>query len=611
MKELKGILRINRAGFGTIESTKFKKKIKVDKKDLNLNFDGNKVTFEILRETTTNCYAKVTSLPDFKNRIFVGIIHHFYKEDIFVFNAKFGKSHLILCKSKVKDKLCDNDFVKYKITKIKDNNLYGKIIERFGDFNNDDALTKYLINSFNLPTEFSKKVLMKADKTANRYHNDYQSEIQNRKDLRSFTTFTIDPNGARDLDDAISIIKNDNGFKIYIHIADVSYFLKKHNAVDKEAIKRSFSVYLPKQVIRMLPPILSEKYCSLLPDSDKYAVTTEVDIDNLGNIIEWVSYKSIIRSCYKFTYEEVYDILEHNIEFKNLNLINDLKNLKTVSSLLAKKRLKLPEMRYSEEKGVITLGYSDYTHQMIEEVMILNNILVAKTLSARNIDYPSRCHPSPSVESNSTTIGLINLLNNTNLNFGVDSLQKIVDCDDFTLRLFNLHCIQRILTKAKYSVEDEGHWALNLNYYSHFTSPIRRTPDLISHRLLFGDSYSDKQMNDMLEQVNENENYYQKIDFLIEKFRMIRFLNKTNAINNVYKAIITDVRKPTIVVFIPEIFYIYSMHVADFSKDKLTYDENTRSYKGSININIGNIIELRLEKIISCMLELKFWLIKK
>jgi ribonuclease R len=610
MKELKGILKINRSGFGVIECNKFKKKIKVDKKDLNLNFDGNKVTFEIINETKYTCYAKVTSLPDFKNRVFVGIIHHFYKEDIFVFNTKFGKSHLVLCKSKVKEKLNDNDFIMYKITKIKDQKFYGTIIEKFGDFYDDNALTKYLIKSFNLSTEFSKKVLMKADKTVNRYHNDYNMEIENRNDLRSFTTFTIDPNGARDLDDAISIFRNENGFKVYIHIADVSYFLKKNNAIDKEAIKRSFSVYLPKQVIRMLPPILSENYCSLLPDSDKYAVTTEVDIDNSGNVLKWNIYKSIIRSCYKFTYEEVFDILEDKVNFENKILLNDLIALKDLSFLLAKKRLKLPEMRYSEEKGTITLGYSDYTHQMIEEVMILNNILAAKTLSDRNIKYPSRHHPSPSLESNETTIGLINLLNSCNINFSVDSLQKIVDCDDFNKRLFNLHCIQRILTKATYDTDNEGHWALNLNYYSHFTSPIRRTPDLISHRLIFGDTYSEKQMSDMLNQVNENENYYQKIDFLVEKFKMIRFLNKTNAINKIYNAVIMDVRKPTIVVFIPEIFYIYSMHVADFSKEKLVYDENSRSYSGSVNIHIGDVIRLKLEKIINCMLELKFWLVK-
>ena len=609
MKEYKGTLKLNRAGFGTIDCTKLKKKIKVDKKDLNLNFDGNKVTFEILRETSTNYYAKITSLPDFKNRIFVGVIHHFYKEDIFVFNSKFGKSHLVLCKSKVKEHLKDNDFVKYQITKIKDNKFYGKIIERFGDFYNDDALTKYLINSFNLPTEFSKKVLMKAEKTVNRYHQDFDSEIKNRQDLRNLVTFTIDPIGARDLDDAISILKLDNCYKVYIHIADVSYFLKKHNAVDKEAIKRSFSVYLPKQVIRMLPPILSENYCSLLPDSDKYAVTTEVDIDFNGNVLEWNTYKSIIKSCYKFTYEDVYDILENKVNFENEILFRDLNFLKDISFSLAKKRLKLPEMRYSEQKKTITLGYSDYTHQMIEELMILNNILVAKTLSARNIEYPSRYHPSPNFESNSTTIELINLMNNLNINFEIDNLQGIVDCNDFTLRLFNLHCIQRILTKAVYSAENEGHWALNLKYYSHFTSPIRRTPDLISHRLIFGDTYSVKQMDDMLDQVNENENYYQKIDFLVEKFRMVRFLNKINAINNKYDGVIMDVRQPTIVVFIPGIFCIHSMHVSEFSKEKLEYDENTRSYRGKVNISIGNVIKLRLDKIINSMLELKFRLL--
>ena len=604
MTELNGILKITQFGFGIIDCKKIKKRIKVDKKDLNLNFDGSTVTFEIINETELNCHAKITSLPDFKNKIFVGIIHHFYKEDILVLNSKLTKSNLVLC-NPPKFEISDNNFVKFEITKLKDNKFYGNIIENLGDFYDDNALTQYLIETFNLQTEISEKVLIKADKAVNRYHQDFKSEEIKRKDLRNLVTFTIDPNGARDLDDAISIVKQNNIYKIYIHIADVSYFINKYNSIDKDASNRSFSIYLPKQVIRMLPPILSENYCSLLPDNDKFAVTTEVDVDLDGNILEWNTYKSIIRSCYKFTYDEVYDILEKKVEFDKDYLIDHLLNLKDISFKLAKKRLKLPSIRYDEENKCISLSYSDYTHQMIEEVMILNNILVAKTLSSKNINYPSRYHPTPLPESNNSIINMINFHNNIELNFGIDSLQKIVDSDNNNLRLLNLFCIQRILTKAKYTYEEEGHWALNLNHYSHFTSPIRRMSDIISHRLIFGEIYSDKQMSDILENINKNEKNYQKIDFLVEKFRLIRFLNKINAVGNIYNSIITDVRSPTITVFIPEIFYSYDMHVADFSKERLVYDENSKSYSGKININMGDIIKLKLEKIINSTLELK------
>lgn len=588
-----GRLFITKLGFGIIECSKIDKKIKVDKKNLNFNFDDSYVKFKILKEKDYICYAKIISLPNFKNEIFAGIIHKL-KKDIFVYNSKIGKSNLILCESKLKN-FKDNDFVLFKINKIKNKKFYGIIIEKIGEYNDDNALTNYLIKLYNLELEFPKKVLLKADKVVNRYHDEFKTEVQKRKDLRFLCTFTIDPNGARDLDDAVSIFRNKNGFKIYIHIADVSYFLKKNNSIDQEAINRSFSVYLPKKVIRMLPPILSENYCSLLPDTDKYAVTTEVNIDNNGNVIDWQTYKSIINSCYKFTYEEVYNILEGKIKLENLKLLNDLKDLKDLSHLLEKKRLKLPDIKYSEEEKKIMLSYSDYTHKMIEELMILNNILVAKTLSKRNIKYPSRYHPTPNYENNIKTIELINLLNKSDINLGISSLQSIVDCDEKRLRLFNLHCIQRLLTKAKYSIDNEGHWALNLSHYSHFTSPIRRLPDLISHRLIFDDSYSDDKLLEILNIVNENENNYQKIDFLIEKFIMIRFLDNINALDSIYDAIIMDIKNSDVIIFIPDIFYIHSMLLSEIS-DQIC--------------KIGNKIHVKLIRIIKSTLELKFIYIK-
>lgn len=596
MRQLIGILHIKKYGYGFIDNSGLKKSVKVSKKDIGLNYDGSEVKFEIIKETDKSYFARILTKPDYKNRIFCGIIHHFYKHDAFVYNVKLGKSNLILCKLKRDDKYKENDLVKFKITKTKDDRFYGKIIKKFGDFNDDKALTEFLITSYNLPTEFPKKVLKKANKSVNRYNRELTTERENRKDLTKLITFTIDPERARDLDDAISISKTEEGYKVHVHIADVTYFVRKNVSIDVEAIKRSFSVYLPATVIRMLPPILSENHCSLLPNGDKYAVTTEIDIDDKGEVIRWDIYKSIINSCCKFAYEEVFDILENN---KNVKLLNELKLLKEVAKKVSKKRLKLPQKIYNEKTRQIDLVYSDYSHSMIEEMMILNNSLVARTLNDRDIKYPARYHQKPDVSKNSDTMGLLSSINNISVDTSIDKLQKIVDCENEEIRLFNLFGIQRLLTKAKYSIDTEGHWALNLLYYSHFTSPIRRMPDIISHRLIFGEKYKDDKLNKILDIINDNELNYQKIDFLMDDFKLIRFLKKCKCVGNIYQAIVTRVNNQNITVFIPKLFYIYEMHISDFSKKE---DNKIQRH----NIITGMIIKLKLERIISSFLELKF-----
>ena len=322
MNELKGILKITKYGFGLIINNSTTK-IKIDKKDLNNNFNGDEVTYIIVKEDEKIQYAKIISEPNYKDREFNGIVHHTYKEDVFIYNFDIGRNNLVLCDCMMTDKnkdknitkyLNNNNFVKFMITKYKNNLFYGKVIEDYGSFYDNNGLSKYIIDFYKLNSEFSDKVIKKSEKCVQRYNNDMEDEKKNRKDLRYLNTFTIDPKGARDLDDAISIIKSDTGYKLYVHIADVSYFVKKGNSIDIESRKRGFSVYLPNQVIRMLPPLLSENLCSLLPDSDKYAVTTEVDVDMKGNVMNWDTYKSIIKSDCKYSYEEVYNILENSIE---------------------------------------------------------------------------------------------------------------------------------------------------------------------------------------------------------------------------------------------------------------------------------------------------------
>ena len=616
MNEFKGKLKITKYGFGIILNSS-SKKIRVDKKDINNNFNGDEVTYIIKKDTGKTQFAEIISEPNYKNREFNGIIHHTYKEDVFIYNFNIGRSNLVLCDCMIDDKkrkkkknitkyLNNNNFVKFIITKYKNNLFYGRVIENYGSFYDNGALSKYIIDFYKLNYEFSKKVIKKSEKCVKRYNNDMEEEIKKRKDLRYLNTFTIDPNGARDLDDAISIIKLDTGYKLYVHIADVSYFVKKGNSIDIESRKRSFSVYLPNQVIRMLPPLLSENLCSLLPDSDKYAVTTEVDIDNKGQIIKWDTYKSIIRSNYKYTYEEVYEIIENN---SNNEYISELILLYNLSNILKRNRLKLPNKDINDNFDM-DISYSDFSHSMIEEMMILNNILVAKTLFKKGIPYPARYHSEPKYERNINLLELVERINDVTISkVDVNQLQYLVDVEEDDKKLINLFFIQRILSKARYDSIDSGHWALNLDFYSHFTSPIRRYPDLISHRLIFGDNYKDETLKRYLKVINDNEKDYQQIEFFMDKIKLIRHINKLQSKNKnkVFDGYILEIKNPTVTIFIPSLFWIQELHIADITNTKMKYDNIKKIYYSDNNIiSSGTKIQMKIKKIKVAFLEIEF-----
>lgn len=591
----KGILNINKFGFGIINSNKFNKKIKVDKKNLNNNIDNEEVIFEIIRENQYTIYAKVISEPNLIGKSFVGIFHHNYKKSCFLYNKKFGKNNLVMCDI-IKDNINEGDLFNFTIKKFKNKKFYGKIDKKAGNFFDKKSITTLLINEYDLNSDFNDKINKKVKKIINRYNNDFEVESKKRIDLTHLNIFTIDPIGARDLDDAVSVIEFKNKFKIYINIADVSYFVKENNSIDKEALKRSFSVYLPTTVIRMLPPTLSENLCSLLPDTIKYAVTTEVNINKKGKIIDWKIYKSIIKSKYKFTYEEVYDILTNN---KNHFLKNDLVKLRKVSDLIKKKRLRLPNKEFDNNSKNIKLFYNDFSHSMIEELMILNNILAAKELSKKGINYPSRHHPEPDLEIASNSIFLLEKINDMEINkINVSSIQNLIDKSEH--KLVNLYLIRSILSKATYDHQNTGHWALDLKFYSHFTSPIRRYSDLITHRLIFGSSINNNKLNDYLYKINKNEQKYQKIDFYMEDIENFKNIKNNEVFykNKILKGIITRVSNPTITIFIEDIFYIKDFHIADISKIKMNFDDTKNIFFCDDKIiKKGDFINLKINKI--------------
>lgn len=600
MRKYHGILNINKFGFGKIINNELKKIIKVDKNDINNNFNEQKVIFIIKKETKICIYAKIISEPNFKNIKFSGIIHHKHKNNIFLYNVNIGKNNLVMCDNN--ENMNKNDYVIFEIKQYKNNFFYGKIINHLGIFNDNNALTKYIINLYNLNEDFDFKIIKKTNIIKNQYEKNKEYEEKIRTNLCHLNTFTIDPIGAKDLDDAISIQKINNNFKLYIHIADVSHFVKQNSIIDKECLKRSFSVYLPNKVIRMLPPILSEDLCSLLPNENKYAVTTEVDIDKYGNIIDYKFYKSIIQSDYKYTYEEVYDILENN---KNNTYLRELKLLYEISNILNKKRLRLPEIEINNFEA--NLKFSDYTHNMIEEVMILNNILISKFLSQKKILHPSRVHNIPNIEIKQHLLKKLSLKDN----FTIDDIQNIFKQNSLSKekKILHLFYIQRLLEKANYDFYKKGHWALDCENYSHFTSPIRRYSDLLLHRILFNEKIKENKMNQFLNIINENEKKYQKIKFVLEKFKIFQnfYSLDLNNDNNIIRGYIIDCYNPTVTIFLPNINITKDLHISQLSKNKLNYCEIERKFfdnDNNIIIKDSDGVSFFINKINFCFLDL-------
>ncbi|MBN1435547.1 MAG: ribonuclease R [Sedimentisphaerales bacterium] len=453
-----------------------------------------------------------------------------------------------------------NDKVLVEILSYPSDQYYasGVIIEKLGKAGQSSAELKAIIRRFNLADKFSRAALKDTRAAIGRFQN--TSLTKNREDIRDQTIITIDPKDAKDFDDAISLKRLPQGqWLLGVHIADVSYFVTPNSHLDQEAQHRGNSAYLPQHVVPMLPELLSNGLCSLQQDQDRFVKSAYITIDAKGRPTKTRFANSLIRSTQRLTYEDAEDILAGKTNNFPKPVVSLMRNMDTCAKLIQKRRLdqgmltlEMPEAElvYDEKGHVIDAhpASNSFPHTIIEMFMLEANEAVARMLDSLNIPFLRRTHAAPDSLAVGETARIVNLCGYTlPKTFDRKALQQLLQRvqgkpESFVVNLAVLKSLQR----AEYSPDHIGHFALASEHYCHFTSPIRRYPDLTIHRLLQAhitnslDHYPDYgQLEDLGEHCSETERNAEEAERRLRQIKILQMLSKK--LGSETKAVVTGI----------------------------------------------------------------------
>lgn len=591
--------------------------------------DGDKVQAEITeRAKEKNPVGKIVKIVERSTKEYVGA----YKEKdgtamVVPENERQDRPFMIP-KNKVtppgtKKKPRPGEMVLVKLERWDDpkKDPLGSIIEIIGNPKEPGIDLKIVAKSNGLSTDFPKKVKQQTDKLA---VADIKAEAKRREDLRRLKCFTIDPESAKDFDDAVSLEQlKDGTFELGVHIADVSHYVQQGSLLDQEAFERGTSVYFVNSVIPMLPEKISNNLCSLRPNEDRLAFSVMMNIDARGYVKDFRIVESVIRSKRRYTYEEVEKIISGTSDpnAKTLNMMMML------SLVLRHRREEMGSIDFDMTQPVISLDKNGIpyevrpherldAHRLVEEFMLAANLTVARFVAEKNSEkqpwpFIYRVHERPKEED---LREFLSLLKNLGISYRVsgelqpEDYRKILDViENMEFKEFVEKVALRSMTKAVYSTQNQGHFGLAFDAYTHFTSPIRRYPDLEVHRLLKeyttkGRPRKTKALAQRLDSVCAQSSQRERVAIDAEReytrIKSMQFLSKK--IGNTYDGVISGVTSFGIFVELTHYLIDGLVHVSEMSGDFYTFDAENYQFVGKKSgktYRIGDPIKVKIKNV--------------
>lgn len=616
-----GKMMANKKGYGFVD-IEGPEDVFVAPTNMNHAIHGDDVVVEVISKKGLQMEGRIVKIISRKLKQMVGEIYF----------DKFGNPFVDLDDDKIKItvKLDKNDLkgampghkVLVKITKkLKDNNYCGEIVKILGHKNDPGVDILSIVAKYEIPDTFSDEVIKELDNIKDHVSLE---EMEGRIDLRDEVIFTIDGDDTKDIDDAISIAKLDNGnYKLGVHIADVSYYVKEGSKLDDEAYLRGTSVYLADRVIPMLPRKLSNGICSLNPNEDRLAMSCVMEIDSKGNVVDYDIFESVIKSKIQMTYKNVNNILEHDIINPDYEpYVNDLKLMAELAGILRKNKERRGYIDFDIDEAKIIVNEDGKAidivkrergvgEKLIEDFMIAVNETVATHVYFMELPFLYRIHGEPSEDKINNFLKFISVLG-YKVNVKVkqvtpfvlqDILEQLKDKKEFhILSCMLLRCMQ----KAVYDKNNIGHFGLGSKCYTHFTSPIRRYPDTTVHRLLrkylFKHqldkdtiNYLDEKLTIVGEHTSNTERNAIECEREVDDMKMAEYM--MDHIGEEYTGMINTITNFGMFVELPNLVEGL-VRLDDLTDDYYVYDEETFSLRGAHNkrgYRLGDIIKVKVK----------------
>ena len=637
-----GIYKKNQKGFGFVKLEGKEDEIYISKENSLNALNGDRVLIEILEEANKvkSAEARVVKILKHEKDTVVGIFQNSKNFGFVVPDDKNFGTDIFISKKNM-GKARNNHKVLVKIIKYPENGkkAEGKIIEVLGNVNEAGVDMLSLIKEYNLPSVFPDNVIEEAKKQNKKLD---EKEVKQRVDFRDKEIFTIDGEDAKDLDDAVRVEKLTNGnYKLEVHIADVSYYVRENSLLDNEALIRGTSIYMLGRVIPMLPRELSNGICSLNEGEDRFTLSCIMEIDSKGEVKSSEIVKGIIKVTKRMSYTDVQAIIDNSNEKiikKYADYIENFKLMEELAHILKNKRmeqgylnLEIPESKIDLDIDGKVTNISKYetsfSHEIIEQFMLSANETIAERFFWLEAPFIYRVHEDPDQEK-------IQELNKFLFNFGlkIKTNQDNIYPKEFAKVLEDVkgkeeekvvsNLILRTLKVARYEAENKGHFGIASKYYCHFTSPIRRYPDLFIHRVIskyLKENYNvnenwinehKTQAEERAKQSSEREKIATKVEREAEDIKKAEYME--SKIGEEYEGIISSVTSFGVFVELKNTVEGL-IRFEDLGDEYFIYDEDRKRLIGektNKTYKIGDKVKIKVKNASKLLRQIDFELIK-